>query len=83
MAAKAPTTHFPDVGFGILKHGKTPLAWYVEFRFPDQRNVIGRVDYIALRHARTGGTALRIDAVAVGEPRPHDPPCASGGADPQ
>jgi hypothetical protein len=65
--------------FGILKHGKTPLAWYVEFKFPDQRNVIGRVDYMALRHATRDRTALRVDAVAVGEP-PHHPPCFSAGA---
>jgi hypothetical protein len=65
---------------GMLKHGNTPLAWYVEFSFPDQRNVTARVDYLALRHARGGGTALRIDAVAVGEPRPHHAPCFSAGS---
>ena len=32
---------------------------------------------IALRPARGGGTAMRADAIAVGEPRPHDVPCLS------
>lgn len=67
------------LGSGMLKKGKKPLAWDVEFAFQDQRNVTGRVDYMALRPATGGGTALRVDAVAVGEPRAHHPPCFSAG----
>jgi hypothetical protein len=72
-----PPRHSRLFGFGTLKHGRTVLAWYIEFMFREQRNVTARVDYMAVRPARAGGTALRVDAVAVGEPHAGQAPCVS------
>jgi hypothetical protein len=73
----SPTHH---AGYGELKQDGKPLAWYVMGFLRDQRNVTSRMISISLRAARGGGSAIRVDAIAVGEPRPHDPPCYSAGS---
>jgi hypothetical protein len=64
-------------GFGELKQDGKPLAWYVMGFLRNQRNVTYRMISISLRPARGGGTAIRVDAIAVGEPRPNQAPCAT------
>jgi hypothetical protein len=75
-----PPAHADSLGFGELKQGNKPLAWYVMGFLPDQRNVTYRMISISLRPARGGGAAIRIDAIAVGEPRPHQSPCFTAGS---
>lgn len=58
----------------LVNHGKAVL-WSILFLFPDQRNVTSRMVAATLRFARGGGTAIRIDAIAVGEPHPYQSPC--------
>jgi hypothetical protein len=74
-----PPAHAGSLGYGELKHRGKTIAWYVLAELPDQRNVTSRMISIALRPARRGGTAIRVDAIAVGEPRPHHAPCVSAG----
>jgi hypothetical protein len=64
-----------SVGSGTLvDHGK-PVAWSILFFLPDQPNVVSRLFSVALRPASGGGTAIRVDAIAVGEPHPNQAPC--------
>ena len=76
---KHPPAH-RALGFGELKQDGKPLAWYVMGFLRDQRNVTYRTISISLRPARGGGSAIRVDAIAVGEPRPHTAPCFSAGS---
>ena len=54
--------------------GKT-IAWALWFFLPAQSNVVSRMLSIQFRFASGGGTAIRVDAIAVGEPHPNQPPC--------
>jgi hypothetical protein len=63
-----------EIGFGTGGERDIPI-WLVMFLFPDQRDVTYRMIYIQLAPARGGGTAIRVDAIAVGEPRPHRALC--------
>jgi len=72
---KHPPRRRHSVGSGmLLDHGK-PIAWSIWFILPDQRTVVGRMVAVSLRPARGGGTAIRVDAIAVGEPRSNQAPC--------
>jgi hypothetical protein len=72
---KHPPRHVRSVGFGSSsKYGKT-LEWNVWLFFRDQSDVTNRMIAVTLRPARGGGTAIRVDAIAVAEPRPHQDPC--------
>ncbi len=68
------------LAIGVLKNknGKTLERDMLVF-FQDQRDVTHRWLSIALAPARDGGTAIRADGIAVGEPRPHHPPCFGTG----
>lgn len=65
-----------SVGFGT--GGERGISiWLLMFSLPDQRDVTYRMIFVQLARARGGGTAIRIDAIAVGEPRPHRALCDS------
>jgi hypothetical protein len=66
-------------GYGELKQNGKALAWYIMVFFSDQRNVTNRLLSISLKPARGGGTAIRADGIAVGEPRAHQAPCLGTG----
>jgi len=72
---KHPSTH--RAGFGEVKQNGKAVAWYVMKFLPDQSGVTNRMISISLRPARGGGTAVRVDAIAVGEPQPNQAPCAT------
>lgn len=58
-----------------VEMGNGEIGWYVTVAFPDQPSVTRRRLEFSLAFARGGGTAIRVDAIAVGEPRPHHAPC--------
>jgi hypothetical protein len=64
-------------GFGTLKKDGKPLEWDVIWFLRNQSNVASRMISVTLRPARGGGTALRVDAIAVGEPHRGQAPCFS------
>jgi hypothetical protein len=74
MLKHPPKRTRQTVSTTLGNHG-TPVLWSILFLLPAQRNVTSRMVAVTLRFARGGGTAIRIDAVAVGEPRPHQSPC--------
>jgi hypothetical protein len=74
---KHPPGHTRSVAYGMLLHRGKPVAWSITFFLPDQPNVVSRMLSVALRPAKNGATAIRVDAIAVGEPRPHQAPCAT------
>jgi hypothetical protein len=72
---KHPPERTRSVGSSTLvDHGK-PVAWSIWFCLPDQPNVVSRMLTVALRPATGGATAIRVDAIAVGEPHPNQAPC--------
>jgi hypothetical protein len=74
-----PPRNVRSIGDSTLMQGGTTLAWYIWFSLPNQSNVTSRMLSIGLRPATGGGTAIRVDAIAVAEPRPHQAPCVSAG----
>ena len=56
--------HTRSLEFGMLEKDGTPLAWNIVFFLTDQPNVTSRMLTVALRPARIGGTAIRVDAIA-------------------
>lgn len=72
-----PVPHSDYHHAGSNPYGSKPVSWFVDADFKDQRNVVFRSVDMTLRPARGGGTALRADATAVGEPRPDAEPCLS------
>ena len=71
--------HTRTVGSSTLEQNGQPLAWYITFFLPDQPEVTSRLLSVALRPPASGGSAIRVDAIAVGEPRPRQSPCVTAG----
>ena len=59
-----------------VDHGKT-IAWAIWFFLPAQADVVSRMLSIQFRFASGGGTAIRVDAIAVGESGPNQTPCVT------
>ncbi len=66
-----------SLGYGTGAERGIISIWLLMSFLPDQRDVTYRETFIQLARARGGGTAIRIDAIAVGEPRPHRALCFS------
>jgi hypothetical protein len=56
-------------------YGKS-VVWQIMFPLKNQTNVQSRTIYVTLAFARGGGTAIRVDALAVRSPVPPQKPCA-------
>lgn len=54
----------------ISWQGKSPPPWGIDFIFKQQRNVVGRTDFVTLWFARGGGTAVRVETEAIRKPPP-------------
>jgi hypothetical protein len=62
--------HAPSRNTGVGTAGRSP--WFVEFGFRDQRGVTDRFLMVTVAAAKGGGSALRVEGVAVWLPRRRD-----------
>jgi hypothetical protein len=70
-----PPARTGSIGASMTIDQGTPVAWYIWFFLPDQSNVVRRMVAVGLKPARGGGTAVRVSAIAVGEPHRNQAPC--------
>jgi hypothetical protein len=70
-----PPKHTGSIGECTLVKGGKTLRWTMWFFLPQQRNVTSRMISAVLLPAKGGGTAVRVNGIAVGEPHPNQAPC--------
>jgi hypothetical protein len=74
---KHPPKHTDSVGSSASVQGGKPLVWEIWFFLPAQRNVASREVTASLTYARGGGTAIRVNGIAVADSSPGVSPCFS------
>jgi hypothetical protein len=70
-----PPQHTASIAESTLVKGGKTMRWTLWFFLPQQRNVTSRMISAVLLPARGGGTALRVNGIAVGEPHQKQAPC--------
>jgi hypothetical protein len=74
---KHPPKHTESIGSSSSIEGGKTLGWEIWFFLPAQRNVASREVTASLTYARGGGTAIRVNGIAVADSRPGASPCFS------